>query len=228
MKDNIVVITGAKGGLGTYVTNAFLAASAKVIGISRSIKNSDFDHDNFSAISSDITNSAAANEVVQQVLKEFGRIDVLAHIAGGFAFSLVHEIDDATWNNSRDINLTSALNMFRAVLPAMRQARFGRIVAVGSTGMLAPHIGFGAYTPFKAALGALVQTVALENADYGITANMVSPDTMDTAANRAAMPDVDPKTWVQPAAVAQAIFDLANDATGRTNGTFVPIYPCKT
>src|SRR5512138_2047214 len=103
MKDNIVVITGAKGGLGTYVTNAFLAASAKVIGISRSIKNSDFDHDNFSAISSDITNSAAANEVVQQVLNQFGRIDVLAHIAGGFAFSLVHEIDDATWNNSRDI-----------------------------------------------------------------------------------------------------------------------------
>lgn len=227
MKDKVVVITGAKGGLGTFVTNKFLAASAKVIGISRSIKSSDFSSGNFAAISSDITNSAAASEVAQQVLKRFGRIDVLAHIAGGFAFSLVHDIDDATWNNSRDTNLTSALNMFRAVLPAMRQANFGRIVAVGSTGMLTPHAGFGAYTPFKAALGALVQTVALENADYGITANMVLPDTMDTPANRAAMPDVDPKTWVQPADVAQAIFDLANDRTGRTNGSFIPIYPRK-
>jgi NADP-dependent 3-hydroxy acid dehydrogenase YdfG len=96
MKDKVVVITGAKGGLGTFVTNTFLTASAKVIGISRSIKSSDFSSENFTAIPSDITNSAAASEVVQQVLKQFGRIDVLAHIAGGFAFSLVHDIDDAT------------------------------------------------------------------------------------------------------------------------------------
>jgi len=71
---------------------------------------------------------------------------------------------------------------------ASPQIRHGRIVAIGSLTAFEPHAGLAAYVTFKAALAMLVRTVALENRDAGVTANVVLPGTMDTPANRKAMP----------------------------------------
>ena len=225
MRGKVVLITGAKGGLGTFVTQRFLSAGARVIGISRTIKQSDFPGENFTAISSDITQSNATAELVSYVLQKFGQIDVLVHVMGGFAAAPIHETDDATWASMRDLNLTSPFNILRAVIPAMREKDFGRVVVVGSLAAVEPHATLGAYTASKVAAAALVQITALENRDRGITANVVLPGTMDTPANRAAMPSVDPKTWVQPDDVADAIFAFADDARGQLTGAMLPVYP---
>ncbi len=223
MDGRVVLITGAKGGLGTSVTERFLEAGATVVGTSRSIKQSDFNQPKFTAIPADFSNGAAVNHLVNEVVSRFGKIDVLAHVMGGFAAGTVAETDDRTWDTMRDLNLTSAFYILRAVIPHMRAAKYGRIAAVGSLAAVEPHAGLGAYVMSKMAMAALVRTVALENADANITANVVLPATMDTPANRTAMPNADFSKWVQTADVAKLIQTLSSDEAAQITGTLVPI-----
>ncbi|HEY1263333.1 MAG TPA: SDR family NAD(P)-dependent oxidoreductase, partial [Terriglobales bacterium] len=120
-------------------------------------------------------------------------------------------------------NLTSAFYACRAVLPHMRKAGFGRIVAVGSLAANQPHAGIGAYVTFKSALVMLIRTVALENADRNITANVILPGTMDTAANRADMPSADFSSWLQPADAASLMLWLADERAAQVSGAVLPI-----
>jgi NAD(P)-dependent dehydrogenase (short-subunit alcohol dehydrogenase family) len=224
MQGKVVLITGAKGGLGTDVTKAFLSAGATVVGTSRSIKQSEFANPNFTAISADITQVAATRELVSRVVERFKRIDVLVHVMGGFAAAKIHETDDETWNNMRDLNTTSGFYIAREVIRQMRNSGGGRIIAIGSLAATEPHPGLGAYVASKSALTALFRTIALENLDVGITSNVILPDTMDTPANRAAMPKADPSKWVQPANVAKIAVELASDGAGQINGAVIPVY----
>jgi NAD(P)-dependent dehydrogenase (short-subunit alcohol dehydrogenase family) len=96
-------------------------------------------------------------------------------------------------------------------------------LAIGSLAALEPHPALGAYVAFKTALTVLYRTIALENQDKNITANVILPGTMDTPANRAAMPDADPSTWVPPADVAKVALLLASDAGAQINGALIPV-----
>jgi NAD(P)-dependent dehydrogenase (short-subunit alcohol dehydrogenase family) len=82
----------------------------------------------------------------------------------------------------------------------------------------------GAYSASKAALVSLIRTVALENKDRGITANVILPGTMDTPANRKAMPNADTRTWVQPTSIASLIVWLAGEAGKDVTGAVIPVY----
>jgi len=219
MDGKIVLITGAKGGLGTTVTQQFLNSGATVVGASRSIKPSDFPGPRFMAMPIDFTDPAAVGRMTGEIIARYGKIDALVHLLGGFAGGhSVAETSDATWEQMRDLNLTSAFYVLRAVIPHMRKAQNGRIVAVGSLAAVEPHAGLGAYVTFKTALAALVRTVALENADAHITANLVLPGTMDTPGNRASQPDADFSKWVQPGDVARLILWLVADQAAQVNG----------
>src|SRR5437868_4378130 len=204
-----VLITGAKGGLGTFVTNAFLESGAFVIGASQSIADSDFPHDNFSGIAGELSNSQNAQRLVDSVVSRRGSIDALVHLIGAFAGGQpVAATDDATLDNMLDVNFRCAFYLMRAVLPNMRAQGQGRIVAIGSKAAVEPQAMVGAYAASKAALVSLVRTVARENGDLGIAANVVLPGTMDTPGNRAAMPAADFSKWVQPSQVARLLVHL--------------------
>ena len=216
MADKIALVTGADGGLGTYVTKALLGTGFSVIGLSPKIKHSDFDHANFTALPAVLDGLAAAKKAADTVARQFGKIDVLAHLVGGFAGGqTVAETDDATFRRMFEMNLNSAFHILRAVIPHMREAGSGRIITIGSRAAEDPGPGVGAYSASKVALVSLVRTVALENKDAGITANVILPGMMDTPANRKAMSGADTSQWVQPASVASLIVWLAGDA-GRT------------
>src|SRR3989441_3465672 len=224
MKDKIVFITGAKGGLGSFVTRRFLAAGATVVGTSRSISKEDFPQPNFIPLAVDFTQAAAVHDAIESVIGRFGKLDVLVHVLGGFAGGqTVAQTDDATWEQMRDLNLTSAFYVLRAAIPHLRKSGTGRIIAIGCLTAVAPHAGLGAYVTFKSALATLVRTVALENKDAGLTANLILPGTMDTPANRKAMPAADPSKWVQPGAVADLALLLAEDRAAQVTGTVIPI-----
>ena len=225
MKGKVVLVTGANGGLGTYVTQAFLDAGATVIGTSRKIQQSDFSNPGFSAIPAEISTREGAKVLVDQIAARFGRLDVLAHTVGGFAGGQsLADTDDATFQRMFDLNLNSIFHMLRAAVPALRQTGDGRIVAIGSRAALEPGPGMGAYSASKAAMGSLIRTVALENKDVGLRANVILPGTMDTPANRKAIPNADFSKWVRPAAVASLITWLAGDAGKDINGAIIPIY----
>jgi NAD(P)-dependent dehydrogenase (short-subunit alcohol dehydrogenase family) len=224
MSERVVLITGAKGGLGSFVTQRFLGTGAMVVGTARSISQEDFPAANFVALPADLTKSSAANSMISAIVGRYHRLDVLVHVVGAFAGGKsVGETDDATWEQMRDLNLASAFYVLRAAIPHLRKSGSGRIVAVGSLAAVEPHAGLGAYVTFKSALVSLVRTVAVENKDAGVTANAVLPGTMDTPANRKAMPGADFSKWVQPADVADAILWLADERAARITGTTIPI-----
>ena len=224
MKGKIVLVTGANGGLGSFVTQAFLDAGATVVGSSRKIQQSEFSG-NFTAAPADISSLSDARALVDQVIARFRRLDILAHTVGGFAGGQpVADTDDATFQRMFDMNLQSVFHIVRAALPALRKSGNGRIIAIGSRAALEPGAGVGAYSASKAAMLSLMRTVALENQDAGVTANVILPGTMDTPANRAAMPQADFSKWVQPSNVASLVLWLASDAAKDVNGAAIPIY----
>ena len=225
MKDKIALVTGANGGLGKYVTQTLLDAGASVVGTSRQIQQSEFSSPAFTALPGEISTAAGAKSVIDSVVSRFGRIDILVHTVGGFAGGqTLAETDDATFKRMFDINLNSAFYLLRAALPTMRKTGNGRIIAIGSRAALEPGARVGAYSASKAALVSVIRTLALENKDVGISANVILPGTMDTAANRKAMPNEDFSKWVRPATVAGLIAWLAGDAGKDVNGAVIPVY----
>ena len=106
LEGKVTLVTGAKGGLGSFVTEAFLAAGAKVVGVSRSIQASDFSHPEFTAMAAELSSGEAARKLAEEVVARFGRIDALVHVMGGFAGGKsVAETDDATFEKMLDLNL---------------------------------------------------------------------------------------------------------------------------
>ena len=224
MKDRVVFITGAKGGLGSLITRRFLETGATVVGASRSISQQDFPGPNFTALAVDFTKAGAVSDAVQFVITQFGRLDVLVHVFGGFVGGqTVAETDDHAWERMRDLNLTSGFYVLRAALPYLRKSGRGRIVAIGSLTAVEPHSELGAYVTFKAAFAMLVRTVALENKDVGLTAHVVLPGTMDTPANREAMPNADFSKWIQPRDVVNLVLSLTAERASQVTGAVIPI-----
>lgn len=225
MKGRVVLVTGADGGLGTYVTQAFLDAGATVIGTSRKIQQSDFTRGDFVAFPAEISTQAGATALVEGILARFGKLDALAHTVGGFAGGQsVADTDDATFQRMFDLNVNSFLHILRASIPPLRKSGCGRVIAIGSRAAVEPGAGVGAYSASKAAMVSLVKTVAAENRDAAVTANVILPGTMDTPANRMAMPGTEFSKWVQPANVAGLAVWLASDAARDINGAAIPVY----
>jgi NAD(P)-dependent dehydrogenase (short-subunit alcohol dehydrogenase family) len=225
MKGKIVLVTGANGGLGTAVTQAFLDIGAKVVGSARYIQQAVFASANFIAIPADISTGTGAKALIDQVVQKFGRLDVLAHTVGGFAGGqAVTETDDGTFQQMLDLNLNATFYLLRAAIPVMRKSGQGRIIAIGSRAAEEPGAGVGAYSASKAAMVSLIRTVAIENRDVGITANVILPGTIDTPANRKAMPKGDLSTWVHPENIASLMVWLASDAAKDVNGAVIPVY----
>ncbi len=213
-----VLVTGASGGLGPAVVDVFLKAGASVAGAARSWAG---EGDRFLRISADLTKP----EDCRRAIVEAGDTDVVVHVMGGYAGgATVAETDDATWHKMMDLNLNSAFCVFRAALPSMLAAKRGRLIAIGSPMAIEPAARHAAYGASKAALVHLVRTIAIEVKHEGITANIVLPGTMDTEANRRAMPGADHSKWVQPESVAKVIAWLASDEAADVNGAVIPVY----
>ena len=215
-----VLITGANGGLGTAVCQVFLASGATVIGVDRAWKQAA----PFATVSADVTTADGCESMVKQALAH-GPLDALVHLVGGFAGgSSVAETSDQTWDSMMNINVRAAFCCMRAALKPMQAAGRGRIVAIGTRMAVEPAPNFAAYAVSKAALVALVKNVAAEGQKFGVTANVVLPSTIDTPANRAAMPDADASRWVKPESIAKLLVFLTSDAAADTSGAVIPIY----
>jgi NAD(P)-dependent dehydrogenase (short-subunit alcohol dehydrogenase family) len=215
-----VLITGASGGLGTAVCQAFQESGKSVIGVARSWT----EVVPFPTISVDLTTAEGCDAMVAEAL-EHGPIEALVHILGGFGGGQpVAETSDKTWDGMMTLNLRAAFCAMRAVLKPMTAEKYGRIVAVGSRAAVEAMPNFAAYSVAKAGLVALVKNVAAEGKDLGITANVVLPSTIDTAANRQAMPKSDFSRWVRPESIAKTLVYLASKEAGDVSGAVIPIY----
>jgi NAD(P)-dependent dehydrogenase (short-subunit alcohol dehydrogenase family) len=173
----------------------------------------------------DLTDEAQASSAIREILTRHSRIDVLVHTMGGFAGGKsLGETGLEVWNRMMAMNLQAALYVCRNVVPEMVSAGSGRIIAVGSRTGVQPEARLSAYAASKAALNSLIQTIALEVKDHGVTANVVLPSTMDTEANRAWGSAGQVATWVKTESVARVIFWLASESAADVNGALIPVY----
>ena len=227
----IAVVTGGTGALGQAVTLRLLADGATVAVPYAVEKEREqltqrvaaADRQRLILKPADVIDVKAMTAFADEVVTARGKIDVLVAGVGGFAGGSLLETDLETWKRMLDLNLTSAFSVARAVVPVMARARYGRVVVVASRAVVPPAGGFIGYTVAKAGVIAFTQALSQEVRDQGITVNAVLPSTMDTPANRAAMPDSDRKGWVPVEAVADAIAVLARDASAHITGTLLAI-----
>lgn len=223
--DEVVLITGAAGALGRAVVAAFLQRRARLALVGRDLASlqaafpglaGDARHGLFAA---DVTDAAAMQAAGAQVLAQFGRIDVLAHIAGGFSMGEdAHALSRRSWDQMMNLNAWSFVAVTAAVVPAMKAAGRGRIVVVSARAAAAGAAQMGAYIASKSALQRLVETLSAEVREHGINVNSVAPGIIDTPANRAAMPDADPARWVSVEQLAETIGFLASDTAAAIHG----------
>jgi NAD(P)-dependent dehydrogenase (short-subunit alcohol dehydrogenase family) len=222
------IVTGGTGALGASVVPALLRQDSRLTipfidqaSADRLIESlSGVDRSRVVLTETDLRDEASVNALFEKC----PAVDGLVHLAGTFAMGRTDDFSLAAFRQQMDLNLTSLFLMTRAVLPAMRKAGYGRIVAVGSRAAEQPMAQAAAYSAAKAGVVAFIRAIAEETKGTGITANVVLPSVIDTAANRKAMGTAGSSKWVEPSSIAGVIEFLASEAAGDLRGTAVRVY----
>ena len=171
-------------------------------------------------VEADVSDEAGAARAVEAA----GDVEVLVNGVGGFAGGTpVDATGLDVWDRLYRMNVRTAAACARAALPRMRARRRGVIVNVASQAAFAPPAGLAAYAASKAGVVALTRALQEEVAREGIRVHAVVPSTIDTPANRAAMPDADRSSWTPPASIAGVVLWLASDAASTVRGALVPV-----
>ena len=232
IENKVAIITGAVGNLGAATARAFHRSGAKTVLVDRV---PDRLREAYAEVADspghwlaggvDLSNPDSLGKLMEQVLKRFGRVDVLVNTVGGYLGGKpVQETDWADWDFLFGINLRTTLNCCRAVVPQMLKQQDGRIINVASSAGLQGSAGYAAYSASKSAVLRLTESLAAELKASHINVNCILPGTIDTPQNRAAMPNGDFSKWVEPGAIAEVIQFLASDASRAVNGAAIPVY----
>jgi NAD(P)-dependent dehydrogenase (short-subunit alcohol dehydrogenase family) len=209
LKDKVVVVTGASGGIGREIALALAREGARVAFAARSLATlsslvgqAEAAGGTAMAVPLDVTDEASVHAAVAQVLARYGRIDVLVNNAGsGGTLGLWAAAEPAALRNMFDVHVFGAERMARAVLPAMTAQSAGTVVNIASTVAWVPMPGASAYSAAKAAVVALSESLCAELRGSGIDVRVFTPPHTSTASGKLWLLDL-PKIF-EPAWVAQ-------------------------
>ncbi len=237
IKGKVAVVTGASRGIGEATARVLAKHGANVAIIARDfgrLNEVATDIGNALPIKADVTVEGDVQLAINEVLKNYDRIDILVNNVGYIndptPFHLMHDED---WDVLINLNLMSTLRMTRAVLPRMMEQRSGCIINVSSVaGMKAYRIPLAVYNALKAGIIMFTKSIALEYAQYNIRCNCVCPGTvrskflepyMDDTESREGLSRLQPLGRIgEPEDVANAILYLAsNHASWVTGSTMI-------
>lgn len=228
----VVMVAGGTGGLGRTVSLAFLKEDAKVVATYR--KQEEFStlqieagiHASYlQGQQVDVTDIAAVELLVESVLAQHGRLDVLVNTVGGYAGGIkLWELDPGVFDRMLALNLRAGFALSRAaVAPMLRQKR-GAIVNVAAKASYDHAAGAAAYAASKAAALAMIDSLAADTRGTGVRVNSILPSIIDTEANRKAMPDADFTNWPKPEDIARVILFLCSDDAKVIHGAAIPVF----
>jgi NAD(P)-dependent dehydrogenase (short-subunit alcohol dehydrogenase family) len=222
--DRTAIVTGGTGGLGTAVTDALLDDGWRVVvpWVAERELERVARRDGLELIRADLMDAAAARTVAEAA---GDTTRAVVNLVGGFAQGgRIHETPVEDFEAQLRLNLRPAYLVTAAALPTMLAAGDGAVVCTSSRAALRPWPGAAGYITAKAAVLAFADALDAEYSRDGIRVNAILPSTIDTPANRAAMPDADHGSWVAPAAIAKVIRFLCSVDAAPTSGAHVPVY----
>lgn len=189
LENKVAVLTGAAGGLGLSFAEDFLNAGAQVVltdVVQQTMDNAQAHlqgkyKGRFKICHLDVTNVTAIRTLMQQLHKEFGRIDILVNVAGGSLFTPknIEDIQEAHWQKVLDVNLKGTFFCSQAVIPHMKANDYGRIINLSSIGGRTASVVTGCpYAASKGGVISLTRRMAAEVGKFGITVNAIAPGTV--------------------------------------------------
>ena len=231
----IVIITGGAGAVGSTVSRRWLDAGACVLVVDHrqttidawlSQSSKEEWSGRVASFATDVTTESGAKGMVNQARSAFGKLpDTLIHLVGGFAAAALEDDNAAAiWDHMIAVNLTSAFQCYRAMLPALRERGGGWIVGLTSRAAADPGARLSAYAASKAALGALTSSLSAEVRNSGIHVNLIVASTIDTQANRKAMGDAKAASWVTADDIADATMYLCSDEARSVHGATLEVF----
>jgi NAD(P)-dependent dehydrogenase (short-subunit alcohol dehydrogenase family) len=225
-----VIVTGGTGALGREVVRAFLAGGDRVVvpwiveaeaGALRAEQPKATSEGRLELVEADVAREGGAERALEAAGSSLA---ALVNGVGGFGGGAeLVRTELALWDHLWRINVRTAAAMCRAAVPALRAAGGGAIVNVASQAAFDCPPGIAAYSAAKAGVVALTRSLQQEVAGDGIRVNAVVPTTIDTPANRDAMPDADFGSWTSPARIAAVIHWLASTAASSVRGGLIPV-----
>lgn len=188
LNDRVALVTGGGSGIGAAIAQALTAEGARVAvagrrvdRLAKTVRAIKASGGLAQDIPADVSQESEVIALVEEVEEIFGSIDILVNNAAMHARHVpIHEHKTSTWDKTLNLNLRAAFLLARAVIPGMRQKKYGHIVNVSSIAGLHVYPGSGAYTVSKHALNALTELIQSENQAYNIHAHAVCPGLVDT------------------------------------------------
>ncbi len=234
LENRIAVVTGGTGALGRAVTEYFLEAGAKVavpyivdeeVPLLNERLGRRFPQSQLMLQKADVGDERQLAKFVEEIVAAWKKIDILANLVGGFwGGKPIAETTAGEWQAMFDLNLKPTFLCCRAVVPVMQKSAYGRIVSVTSRSGLTGAGDFAAYAIAKGAIATFTASLAEEVLEQNILVNAIAPSTIDTEANRKAMPKAKHEKWVKPEDIARTIGYLCSSDCRVTSGAVVPVY----
>jgi len=234
LEGRIAIVTGGTGALGRAVVENFVGAGARVavpwivdaeVPMLKERLGSRFSDDRVMLSRADVSNESENSKFVNEVVSRFGRVDILVNLVGGFwGGKPISETTSEEWQSMFDLNLRPTFLSCRSAVPIMQKNKYGRIVSVSSRSGLMGAGDFAAYAVAKGAIATFTASLAEEVLGDNVQVNAIAPSTIDTEANRKAMPKAKHENWVKPEDIARTIAYLCSEDCRVTSGTVVPVY----
>lgn len=229
--DQVAVVTGAAGNLGAAAAAAFHQAGARLVLVDVNYDRLEqmygemAEKGNALLAAVNLLDAAAVDALISDAMEQFGRVDILVNVAGGFSMGpRLHETPPETFDFMFDLNTKTVYHTCRAVVPHMLAQKSGKIINIAARAGLEGKAKMAAYTASKSAVIRLTEAMAGELKTDGINVNCILPGTIDTPRNRQDMPEADFSRWVTPEDMAQVILFLASAAAKAVHGAAVPVY----
>ena len=232
IQNKVTVISGATGGLGRVVAREFAQQGAKLVlvgtnaeRLAQLVTELKLNPESYVTVVADLTQSGAAQEVLEAALAKFGRVDILFNFIGGWiAGKPVSEVAPQEVGNMLAQHFWTSFNLAQAFIPHMLENHWGRYVVISTPGVGAPPANSLPYTVGKAAEETLMLTLAEELKHTGVTANVLRVRSIDVEHKREHEPSPKNASWTTPEEIAAALLYLCSDEANRVSGARIPLY----
>jgi len=231
LKGQTAIVTGAATGIGRAICKALAREGVNLVtvwhvtDIGETLEEAKKFGVKTLPVQADVSNKDHVKRIVNQAIKEFGKVQILVNCAGVMSLSPLENITLKEWNYELGVNLTGYFLLIQSIFPHMKENRYGKIVCIGS---LAGEVGSlkasVAYAASKGGVHALVKSIAKIGARYGIYCNCIAPGIIKTRMTEGmGHPEDVPLLGRKgsPEEVAEAVVFLASPASNYINGAIL-------